>query len=594
MFANYENVSYDPSLVSVASNATITYGPTFLPTTQASGNLSTAGQITDIGTANGSGSTQNPGPAPQVVWTVPAIATAAGMETFTPSFDSVSGHDSLLFGGTPAPVPQNQIQFINGTLQINFVSIASISSVSKSAPVSGTTPFVFTVSLSAPSTSALTVDYATADGTATAASGAYTAVPTTTLTFPAGTTSELVTVLVNGASINQPQETFSVLLSSPSSNAALGTSIGLGTIFRSPNVDIFPTSETVTNVTTGQVFEVFSVNLSAATGDTVTVPFFTSDQTAHAGTDYVGVSSTLTFSPGNTSQTVSVALIANPQPALSETYLLNLGTATNGVVTGGPATGTISPAVTVSINDVGLPKPTSGFTPFVFTVSLSTASPQPIVTTFTTRDGTATFENSDYVSQTGTLTFAPGQTTQTITVQVVGNTNVEPSESFFVDVTPISGAAVGTFTGTGTITSAGTPTFAINNVSISGANGGNAAFSVSLVSGTLTQTASVSFATSNNTALANVDYLPVTGILTFVPGGPTTQTILVPIVANPGGLADKTFFVTLSSNTAGTAISMARGTGTIVEQGLSIADTTISASTRRRPRRCLPSLCRRS
>ena len=71
---------------------------------------------------------------------------------------------------------------------------------------------------------------------------------------------------------------------------------------------------------------------------------------------------------------------------------------------------------------------------------------------FRTVDGTATTSDKDYVAQTGTVTFAPGETTKTITIQVKGDSKREADETFFVDLFGNSGNSLFTKNrGTGTI-----------------------------------------------------------------------------------------------------------------------------------------------
>ena len=53
---------------------------------------------------------------------------------------------------------------------------------------------------------------------------------------------------------------------------------------------------------------------------------------------------------------------------------------------------------------------------------------------FRTTDGTATTSDNDYVAKTGTLTFAPGETTKTITIEVKGDSKREADETFYVDL----------------------------------------------------------------------------------------------------------------------------------------------------------------
>src|SRR5262249_8860249 len=103
----------------------------------------------------------------------------------------------------------------------------SIDSISAQEGNSGTTPFVFTVTLSNPSSQTITVDFATGGGSATA--GTDYDSTTTTLTFSPGQTSMPITVLVNGDSTDEFDETFSVVLTNPA-NATIASGIGTGTI----------------------------------------------------------------------------------------------------------------------------------------------------------------------------------------------------------------------------------------------------------------------------------------------------------------------------------------------------------------------------
>ncbi|HEV8577643.1 MAG TPA: Calx-beta domain-containing protein [Thermoanaerobaculia bacterium] len=96
----------------------------------------------------------------------------------------------------------------------------------------------------------------------------------------------------------------------------------------------------------------------------------------------------------------------------------------------------------LDINNVELPEGNAGTQPFVFTVSLSEASATPVTVDFSTRNGNAQ-AGSDYIATSGTLTFAPGELTKQITVQVIGDTTTEEIEVFFVDLTNAGGATIG-------------------------------------------------------------------------------------------------------------------------------------------------------
>jgi VCBS repeat-containing protein len=105
----------------------------------------------------------------------------------------------------------------------------------------------------------------------------------------------------------------------------------------------------------------------------------------------------------------------------------------------------------VSINNVTLMDGLSGQEAFVFTVSLSKPSKQTVSVSYATADGTATAAENDYVPVKGTLTFAPGQTAQTVTVLVHGNPAPEADETFFVNLGGARNAQLVNAQGVGTI-----------------------------------------------------------------------------------------------------------------------------------------------
>jgi urease beta subunit len=319
---------------------------------------------------------------------------------------------------------------------------------------SGTTSFTFAVTLSAVSTSTVTVDYSTFDGSAVAP-GDY-ATTSGTLTFTPGQTAKQITVAVNGDTTIEASETFTVGLSNPANASIVGTGIATGTI---TNDDALPTltiaAATVTEGNSGTVNAVFAVTLSAPSSSTVTVDYSTFDGSAVAPGDYVATSGTLTFTPGQTAKQIIVAVKGDTLNEVNEIYTVNLANPANATISGtGIATGTITnddAVPTLSINNsLSLAEGNSGTTSFTFTVTLSTASGLPVSVDFATADGSA-LATSDYQSQTGTLTFNPGQTTKTITVLVNGDTLIEANETFTVGLSgPVNGS-ITTGTGTGTI-----------------------------------------------------------------------------------------------------------------------------------------------
>ena len=104
----------------------------------------------------------------------------------------------------------------------------------------------------------------------------------------------------------------------------------------------------------------------------------------------------------------------------------------------------------IAISDVILEEG-EGNTEFVFTVSLEEASEETITADFTTEDDSA-IAGEDYIATEGTLEFAPGETEKTVVVEVTDNADLEGNETFFLNLSNASGAAIAERRGIATIT----------------------------------------------------------------------------------------------------------------------------------------------
>jgi hypothetical protein len=222
-------------------------------------------------------------------------------------------------------------------------------------------------------------------------------------------------------------------------------------------------------------------------------------------------------------------------------------------------------APTASVNSVSVTEGNSGTTNAVFTVSLSAAYSKTITVNYSTADGAAT-AGSDYTSTSGTLTFAPGQTTATFSVPVIGDRIAEPNETFTVTLSQPTNAflSLTNSTGTGTIID-DEPRISINNVSLNEGNKGKTAFvfTVSL-SVAYDQPVTVHYATQDGSATtADGDYVPTSGTLTFQPGQ-TTATITVYVNGNRQVEPNETFYLVLSDPSSNALITNADGLGTIL------------------------------
>jgi len=326
----------------------------------------------------------------------------------------------------------------------------TISDVSVSEGNSGTTNAVFTVRLTDASTAPVTVNYSTASGTATAGSD-YQSV-SGTLTFAPGETTKTIPVPVNGDRVSEPNETFFVNLSG-ATNATITDGQGTGTI-----VDDEPLMSirdvTVAEGNTGTRMAGFTVSLSTVSDQPVMVNYLTADGSATAGSDYQSASGTLTIPAGSTTGTVTVLLNSDRVPEPTETFAVNLTGPVNAGIADSQGVATIlDDEPRVSISDVtrseGRNRKTTSFT---FTFTLSAAYDQSVTMSFSTVNGTATTSDNDYVAKSGTLTFAPGETTKTITIEVKGDSKKEADETFYLDLSGLSTNALFTKSrGVGTI-----------------------------------------------------------------------------------------------------------------------------------------------
>ncbi|MGK7904038.1 MAG: DUF4347 domain-containing protein [Hormoscilla sp.] len=202
----------------------------------------------------------------------------------------------------------------------------------------------------------------------------------------------------------------------------------------------------------------FTVELSEPTIVPVTVAYETADLLATEGTDYQESTGTLRFEPGETEKTVTVAVSPDEEVELDETLLLKVSNPDN--QDQDEATGTIvnDDLPSLSIRNVQVTEGNSGTNDAEFQVILSPKPLEPVTFNYRTTDGTAVV-GSDYEQTTGVLTINPeidpdeDQITKTVSIPVpiIGDTSVEPDETFSVLLTNITNATPNTVEARGTI-----------------------------------------------------------------------------------------------------------------------------------------------
>ncbi len=197
----------------------------------------------------------------------------------------------------------------------------------------------------------------------------------------------------------------------------------------------------------------FSVRLTGPSSAPVTVDFATVAGTATAA-DFQARSGALTFTPGGALvQTVTVQVVADALDEFDEEFLLRLSNPAGALLLNQQATALIADddaPVTLEIGDVTVGEGNSGTTAAQFKLVLSGPSGKPVTVPWSTSNGTAT-AGSDYQAASGTITFAPGETLKSLSVNVIGDTVVEPNETFLVNLGVVQNATVADGQGLGTI-----------------------------------------------------------------------------------------------------------------------------------------------
>lgn len=440
---------------------------------------------------------------------------------------------------------------------------------------------VFTVSLSAPSASPITVHYATGDrspgvwfsGDATGLDYTPTAGD---LTFAPGETTRTVAVPILDDRLGEGSEAFSLNLSG-----------GDGYLFE-PNADgtilddepvVSAGDVTQAEGNTGSTTFNFPVHLSRAYDQPVTVHYATADGSATAGSDYVATAGDLTFAPGETEKIVPVTVLGDRVPEGG--YYSDPGEAFSLRLSGASSNASINdsdPFGVGVINDdeprvwIGDPADVtegdSGTTPMLFPVRLTVTYDVPVTVTYAPYTNTAAWDTAqpgtDYMGGTRTFTFAPGQTTGFLAVPVIGDRVHESTESFSVQLTGATYAGFGAYNSQGFVRDNDPlPSVSISDASVREGNAGSVylVFTVTLT-GLSDSAVFVSYGTTDGTATtADHDYRAASGTLTFAPGE-TSKTISIMVYGDRKKEANETFFLNLSAY--GATIADGQGVGTIL------------------------------
>ena len=449
----------------------------------------------------------------------------------------------------------------------------SVADASATEGTDGT--IVFEVTLNArDDCETVTVDWATADGTATAGED-YTAA-NGTLTFGPGETSKMVSVVILDDTAEDSGETLTLQLSN-ASGVTLADAKATGTISDEESLTL---SVSDASATEGASLE-FTVWLSEASAQPVTVQYATSGVTAQSGTDFTAASGTLTFAANETSKTVSVATTADAADEDNETFTLTLSSPTNAVLGDATATGTI-------VND-DEPEDTVSPTVWVQCVDMEANPFGPQVSDNHSLSWELHFsEPVTHADDTSARLFEiAGQDDTDFTWFAIGGLAGSLHHRFFT--TPMVsleiGSAVSEVNGVVITVPAGGWQDRSGNLNTASANSlylahnwkvsvadasategtdGTIVFEVTLNARDDCETVTVDWATADGTATAGEDYTAANGTLTFGPGE-TSKMVSVVILDDTVEDSGETFTLQLS-NASGVTLADAEATGTISDE----------------------------
>jgi len=464
-----------------------------------------------------------------------------------------------------------------GTILNDDGAVIDIAGVSVVEGTGGSTLAVFNVSLSRPSKTPVTVQFQTADASASAASD-YTA-QTATLTFPTLNQLQQIAVVVNPDSTVEAAETFTIALSLPV-GATLGLASAIGTINNDDTATVSIANASANEGNAGIVPLPFVITLSNPVQGGVSLLLNTADGSSPtalsnatvADNDYLAVvNGAVSLAAGSSVSSVSLVGDTDVEPdqffsATLSNLVLPPGVAASSVtIATATASGRIinDDASSFSVANAQIAEGNTGTRTLTFTVALSQSNKVPVSVDFATSNASAS-AGVDYVAQAGTLNFAANQLTRTIDIVINGDMAFENDETFGLSLSNPLGAGIGLGNALGTIQNDdAAPVISIEGLRVIE---GDSGFSNALISvrrsGLTELNASVTFTTETGTALGS-DFEVTAGLLTFS----RTETLkfaLVRIIGDQTIEPDESFAVRLSAPISATIAGTGAGAVVIV------------------------------
>lgn len=396
----------------------------------------------------------------------PGGTGAAEMYIKFGSMPTTSSFDAKILpssGGIQISMPRTGTYFVLlvGVTDFSGVSVTGsfrpalyLADVSIAEGDSGTRLMKFTVRLAAATAHQVNFHWGAVEMTATSFDGDF--VPMLgNSTIPPGALSGTFSVVVNGDTKVEPNETIRAYIDSASYTGG-GDYEAVGTIINDDGPTLSIYDVVISEGDSGSKLASFDVILSRLDyGRAVTFDVATADGTAKAaGNDYVATTLTgETILDGSGGTRISVPIKGDTTVEGNESFFVNLTNANGATIADSQAVGVIvnDDGPTLSVADVSISEGNAGTRVVTFTIRLSRVATRAVTYDIATSNGTA-ISGSDYVaSSLAGQSIPAGQTSKVFNVTIKGDTTVEASETFFVRLTNTRGATLSDGTAVGTI-----------------------------------------------------------------------------------------------------------------------------------------------
>ncbi len=446
---------------------------------------------------------------------------------------------------------------------------ASITDVQQAEGDIGVAEMLFSVILDQPSPLTITIDYATADGTAVA--GMDYEERSGKLVFAPGQIVQTMTVPILGDRVDELDKSFTVTLTNPV-HVNLPATAATGTILDDDTASVAVTGAVVTEGDAGVSAVALAVALDIESSFTVTVDYRTEADTATEGIDYEAASGSLTFAPGEMAKEVLLTIHGDVVDELDENFALVLSNVQNALP------GDLRGVVTILDDDnamlsIGDDQVMETGGQAVVDVTLSTPCDREVTVTVTTADGSATAP-SDYLAMNTLVSFAAGVTSRQVSVTIVDDEEVEGEQFFLVTLSGAQNAELSDGSATVTIVDDDVPVVNVGDGAV--VEGGSIVFTLSLDRPS-PFASSIGWITVDGSALAGLDYVAGGGSVSFAPYQ-MTVTLSVQTLEDELDEPDESFSVNLSMPLL-LSVGDGEGTGTIIDNDEPWLRLTLAAAT---------------